>query len=151
MWEKKENDTSDPKDDFAVRSSTPAPSAGDGRIVNIGQSILIKGELTGSENLTIDGQVDGKISLKDHNLTIGQHGRIHAELVARAVTILGKVQGNVRASEKVEILKGGRLDGDITAPRIAIADGAHFRGKVDMEAKAVPEKAAVQVSGGTAR
>jgi cytoskeletal protein CcmA (bactofilin family) len=119
--------------------------------VNIGQSILVKGELSGSEDLTIDGHVEGKISLRDHNLTIGQHGRIQAELVARTVTILGTVQGNVVATEKVDIQHGGRLEGDITSPRVVIADGAHFRGKVDMDkGAAAVKKPAVQSPGATA-
>ena len=130
------------------------PGAGgsaDGKIVNLGQSILVKGELSGSEDLTIDGHVEGKISLKGHNLTIGQNGQIRAELVARTVTIRGKVEGNILASEKVEIQQGGKLDGDITAPRIVIADGAHFRGKVDMETKGAQPAKAAQVGGGPNR
>ena len=135
MFEKKEpgRPTTGSMDDFPARPNpAAAPSGGAGRIVNIGQSILVQGELSGSEDLTIDGQVQGKISLKDHNLTIGSHGRIKAEVVAKRVTILGQVQGNVIATDKVEIQEGGRLEGDITSPRIAIADGAHFLGKVDM-------------------
>lgn len=152
MWEKKENNRSPLNDDYAAPPATTpqAPtSTGSGKIVNIGQSILVKGELSGSEDLTIDGQVEGKISLKDHNLIIGQHGKIRAELVARTVTIRGKVEGNIHASEKVEIQQGGRLEGDIVSPRIAIADGAHFRGKVDMETKAAAKTA--QTTGGTAQ
>ncbi|MGD8375243.1 MAG: polymer-forming cytoskeletal protein [Acidobacteriota bacterium] len=159
MWEKKDSNRSPLNDDYAAPPATPqAPtSTGSGKIVNIGQSILVKGELSGSEDLTIDGQVEGKISLKDHNLIIGQHGKIRAELVARTVTIRGKVEGNIHASEKVEIQQGGRLEGDIVSPRIAIADGAHFRGKVDMETKAAGAKTAqtsgrtAQASGGTAQ
>src|SRR5262245_38451006 len=127
MWEKKDMNRPAGPDDLLTRPVPPAPPVSTGKIVNIGQSILIQGELSGSEDLTIDGQVKGKISLQEHNLTIGQHGRIQAELVAKKVTILGQVQGNVMASERVEIHEGGRLDGDIVAPRVAIADGAHFR------------------------
>jgi cytoskeletal protein CcmA (bactofilin family) len=134
MWEKKEANRSSTPTEAPVRPTRTAPAAEANVVnINIGQSILVKGELSGSEDLTIDGQVHGKISLKDHNLTIGQHGRIEAELVAKRVTILGHVRGNVLASEKVEIQEGGRLEGDIISPRIAISDGAHFRGKVDME------------------
>lgn len=135
MWEKKDMNRPIPQDDPPAPRPVPQSLVtAPGKIVNIGQSILIQGELSGSEDLTIDGQVKGKISLQDHNLTIGQHGRIQAEVIAKKVTILGQVQGNVAATERVEILEGGRLEGDIVAPRIAIADGAHFRGKVDMEA-----------------
>jgi cytoskeletal protein CcmA (bactofilin family) len=101
----------------------------------IGQSIYIKGELTGNEDLTIEGKVEGKIELKDHHLTIGQGGNIKADLNAKTITIIGEVLGNVNAEEKVEIKETGKLRGDITATRIAIADGAFFKGSVDMERK----------------
>jgi cytoskeletal protein CcmA (bactofilin family) len=104
-------------------------------MVNIGKSVVIKGELNGSEDLTIEGQVEGKIELKDHVLTIGPNGKIKAQVFAKAVIVLGEVNGNVTASEKVDIRDGGSVDGDIVAPRVAIAEGAHFRGSVDMQRK----------------
>jgi cytoskeletal protein CcmA (bactofilin family) len=103
--------------------------------VNIGKSVVIKGELNGSEDLTIEGQVEGKIELKDHVLTIGPNGRIKAAVFAKAVIVLGEVHGNVTASEKVDIRDNGAVDGDIVSPRVAIAEGAHFRGTVDMQKK----------------
>ena len=105
-------------------------------LVNIGKSVVIKGELSGSEDLTIEGHVEGKIELKDHLLTIGPNGRIKAQVFAKTVIVLGEVTGNVSASEKVEIRDGGSVDGDIVSPRVAIAEGAHFRGSVDMQKKA---------------
>jgi cytoskeletal protein CcmA (bactofilin family) len=104
-------------------------------VVNIGKSVVIKGELNGSEDLTIEGHVEGKIELRDHVLTIGPNGKIKAELFAKAVVVLGEVKGNVTATEKVDIRENGSVEGDITAPRVAIAEGAHFRGSVDMAAK----------------
>ena len=104
-------------------------------VVNIGKSVVIKGELNGSEDLTVEGQVEGKIELRDHVLTIGPNGRIKAQVVAKAVVVLGEVHGNVSASERVEIRDGGSVDGDIVSPRVAIAEGAHFRGSVDMQRK----------------
>jgi cytoskeletal protein CcmA (bactofilin family) len=101
--------------------------------VNIGKSVIIKGELSGSEDLTIEGQVDGKIELRQNVLTIGPNGRIKAEIFAKAVVVQGEVVGNVSASEKVDIRDAGSVDGDLAAPRIAIADGAHFRGSIDMK------------------
>ncbi len=101
-------------------------------MVNLGQSICIRGELTGDEDLTLDGKMEGKINLQDHNLTIGPGGRIKADVSARTVMIRGKVTGNITAHEKVELAATGRLKGDIVAPRIAIADGAQFKGSVDM-------------------
>ena len=111
-------------------------------MVNIGKSVVIKGELNGSEDLTIEGQVEGKIELKDHVLTIGPNGKIKAQVFAKAVIVLGEVNGNVTATEKVDIRDGGSVDGDIVSPRVAIAEGAHFRGSVDMQRKGSPVAAA---------
>src|SRR4051794_31045244 len=105
--------------------------------VNIGKSVVIKGELSGSEDLTIEGQVEGKIELRQNVLTIGANARIKAQVFAKAVVILGEVTGNVTASEKVDIRDNGSVDGDIISPRVAIAEGAHFRGTVDMQRKGV--------------
>jgi cytoskeletal protein CcmA (bactofilin family) len=124
-------------------SSTPAvaPPPTDIRrqierdVVNIGKSVVIKGELNGSEDLTVEGHVEGKIELKDHVLTIGPNGKIKAQVFAKTVIVLGEVNGNVTATEKVDIRDGGSVDGDIISPRVAIAEGAHFRGSVDMQRK----------------
>jgi cytoskeletal protein CcmA (bactofilin family) len=105
--------------------------------VNIGKSVVIKGELNGSEDLTIEGQVDGKIELRQNVLTIGPNGRIKAQVFAKSVIVLGEVTGDVTASDKVDIRDNGSVDGDIIAPRVAIAEGAHFRGSIDMQKAAV--------------
>jgi len=102
-------------------------------IVNIGKSVVIKGELNGSEDLTIEGHVEGTIQLKDNVLTIGPNGKIKAQIFAKSVIVLGEVSGNVTASDKVDIRDNGSVDGDLIAPRVAIAEGAHFRGSVDMQ------------------
>ena len=91
-------------------------------IVNIGKSVVIKGELNGSEDLTVEGKVEGTIQLREHVLTIGPNGRIKAEVFAKSVIVLGEVVGNVSASEKVDIRDNGSIDGDIVSPRVAIAD-----------------------------
>jgi cytoskeletal protein CcmA (bactofilin family) len=104
-------------------------------IVNIGKSVVIKGELNGSEDLTIEGHVEGTIQLRDHVLTIGPNGKIKAQVFAKSVIVLGEVTGNVTASDKVDIRDNGSVDGDIVSPRVAIAEGAHFRGSVDMQRK----------------
>ena len=106
-------------------------------MVNIGKSVVIKGELSGSEDLTIEGHVEGRIDLKGNVLTIGPNGKIKAEVFAKAVVVLGEVTGNVTASEKVDIRDNGSVDGDIASPRVAIAEGAHFRGSVDMQRSGV--------------
>jgi cytoskeletal protein CcmA (bactofilin family) len=118
--------------------------------VNIGKSVVIKGELNGSEDLTIEGQVEGKIELRQNVLTIGPNGRIKAQVFAKSVIILGEVTGNVTASEKVDIRDNGSVDGDITAPRVAIAEGAHFRGSIDMQKGAVKTEGKAASAGTTA-
>ena len=117
-------------------------------VVNIGKSVVIKGELNGSEDLTIEGHVEGKIELKDHVLTIGSNGRIRASVFAKSVIVLGEVVGNVTGTEKVDIRDNGSVDGDIVSPRVAIAEGAHFRGSVDMKrnpTQAAPAKSEPKV------
>jgi len=114
-------------------------------MVHIGKSVVIKGELSGSEDLTIEGQVDGKIELRQNVLTIGPNGRIKAQVFAKAVVVQGEVTGNISASEKVDIRDNGSVDGDIASPKVAIAEGAHFRGSIDMQkagAKAAEAKPA---------
>ena len=123
----------------AADAAATRPAAGDAQrglernTVNIGKSVVIKGELNGSEDLTIEGQVEGKIELRQNVLTIGPNGRIKAQVFAKAVIILGEVTGNVTATEKVDIRDNGSVDGDIASPRVAIAEGAHFRGAIDMQ------------------
>ena len=101
--------------------------------MNIGKSVIIKGDLSGSEDLTIEGHVEGKIELRQNVLTIGPNGRIKAAVFAKTVIIQGEVQGDITASERIDIRDAGSVDGDLSAPRIAIADGAHFRGSIDMQ------------------
>ena len=105
------------------------------KIVNIGQSIHIKGELTGNEDLTIEGKVEGKVFLKDHNLTVGANGKLIAEIQAKTVMILGEVTGNISADDKVEVAATGSMRGDIHAPRVVLADGGKFKGSIDMDKK----------------
>jgi cytoskeletal protein CcmA (bactofilin family) len=107
-------------------------------MVNIGKSVVIKGELAGSEDLTVEGNVEGRIELKDHVLTIGPNGKIKAQVLAKSVIVQGEVNGNITATEKVDIREGGSVDGDLISPRVAIAEGAHFRGSVDMQRKNQP-------------
>jgi len=120
-------------------ASTPKSLAQQMRdVVNIGKSVVIKGELSGSEDLTIEGQVEGKIELRQNVLTIGPNGKIKAQVFAKAVIVLGEVVGNVTASEKVDIRDNGSVDGDLVSPRVAIAEGAHFRGSIDMQRQGQP-------------
>ena len=113
----------------------PGPSRGTrtANMLDLGKSVVLKGHLSASEDLTIEGRVEGTITVEGHTLTVGDHAQIEAKILARVVTIRGTVQGDVTATEKVEILSTGSLDGDVVAPRIAIAEGACFRGKVDIQ------------------
>lgn len=104
--------------------------------MNIGKSVVIKGELNGSEDLTIEGRVEGTIDLRENVLTIGPNGKIKAQVYAKSVIVLGAVTGNITASEKIDIRDGGTVEGDLVSPRVGISEGAHFRGTVDMQKKA---------------
>ena len=104
----------------------------------IGPNIRIQGELSGDEDLVVEGRVEGKISVSK-GLRIGPQAQVNAEVKAHHVTIAGRIVGNVTATEKVEILPSGILEGNIRAPKIAIAEGAQFKGSVDMGGKAPVE------------
>ena len=108
------------------RSGTPA---------TIGQSVQINGELTGQEDLIIDGTIEGKVIVKGHNLTIGANGHIKAAVKAKSVEVSGEVSGNITADDKVEISPSGSVLGNIIAPRVALADGCRFKGSIDMGGK----------------
>ena len=98
----------------------------------IGKSIQIEGTLTGSEDLSIDGRIQGRIKLNGHALTIGPNGKIEAGLRAKVVIVQGQVKGNITADDKIQITASGTVEGDLKAPRIALEDGARFAGSVDM-------------------
>ncbi len=133
MWKREEPAQPVTPPSVSTLGSEPPKATGAASNVVIGKSIVVKGELHGSEDLTIEGQVEGKIALKQHVLTIGTHGRIRAQVFAKAVVVLGEVIGNIEASDKVAIRNEGAVEGDIKAPRVAIAEGAKFRGGIDMQ------------------
>ena len=113
----------------------PGPSRGTrtANMLDLGKSVVLKGHLSASEDLTIEGRIEGTITVQGHTLTVGHQAQIEAHILARVVRIRGTVHGDVTATDKVEILATGSLDGDVVAPRIAIAEGACFRGKVDIQ------------------
>ena len=116
--------------------------------VNLGKTIRVKGELTGSEDLTIDGQVEGKVFLADHLLTVGENGNLKADVQAKGVIVSGKLIGNITATDRVEVTASGSLHGDVRAPRVVLADGARFKGSIDMEPAAASRAAATAASTG---
>src|ERR1039458_9560212 len=116
-------------------SSTPRPAAAPvaspvvatGEQATIGKSLVVKGEVSGSESLYIDGKVEGTINLPGNRVTVGRNGQVAANILAREVVVLGKVRGNVNASDRVDIRSEGSLTGDVAAARISIEDGAYFK------------------------
>jgi len=108
----------------------------------IGKSLVIKGEVSGSESLYIDGRVEGSINLSGNRVTVGRNGVVAANITAREIVVLGKVRGNLTASDRVDIRSDGSLTGDVVAARISIEDGAFFKGGIDIrKAGGKPEEA----------
>lgn len=105
----------------------------------IGPSITIKGDVTGEEDLVIQGRVEGKVDLAQHNVTVGSNGRIKANIFGRSVTVEGEVEGDLHAEEQIAIRKSGKVRGNVSAPRVTIEDGAMFKGAIDMERKTAPK------------
>ena len=99
---------------------------------SIGQSIVFKGELSGDEDLEIDGQIEGNVRFDNNQLTIGKNGHVQAEVQAKAIIVLGRVTGNLKATERIEIQSTGIVDGDIHAPSLQIQEGAVLNGRIDM-------------------
>ena len=121
---------------------TPVSAPATGEQATIGKSLVIKGEVTGSESLYIDGKVEGSINLSGNRVTVGRNGQVAANISAREIVVLGKVRGNVTASDRVDIRSEGSLTGDVTAQRISIEDGAFFKGGIDIRKPGSNEKAA---------
>lgn len=115
-----------------------------GEFAHIGKSVVIKGELSGSEDLYVDGHVEGTIELRNHNLIVGPNGNVKANVSAKGVVVQGKVEGTVSASERVELRKSAVVNGDVITQRIAMEEGAFFKGKIDIQKE--PGKAASPVA-----
>jgi cytoskeletal protein CcmA (bactofilin family) len=138
----------------AYGGASPAPSSAAGVIpagdqATIGKSLVVKGEVSGSESLYIDGKVEGAINLPGNRVTVGRNGQVAANIMAREVVVLGKVRGNVHASDRVDIRSEGSLTGDVIAARISIEDGAFFKGGIDIRkpgAEAKPGSPATQAT-----
>jgi cytoskeletal protein CcmA (bactofilin family) len=147
MWKssRKEDEVTTPTNEpntTAYPSASAAPpraaeplrdSARSSEIATIGKSVVVKGELSGSEDLVVDGEVEGSIALRGQSLTIGPNGRVRANVEARNVILHGRVDGDIHASERVELRKSASLSGDITTARISIEDGAFFKGTIDIQ------------------
>jgi cytoskeletal protein CcmA (bactofilin family) len=105
-------------------------------LANIGKSVVIKGELSGSEDLYLDGQVEGSIEMAGNRLTIGPNGKVKANVTARSAVVQGRLEGNVRASDRVDLKQSAIVLGDIATQRISIEEGAYFKGGVDIQREA---------------
>jgi cytoskeletal protein CcmA (bactofilin family) len=146
MWKRKEDEYTTPREPGNTGLSStpvaPAPtrpvepvrdSLRSGDIATIGKSVVVKGELSGSEDLIVDGEVEGSITLRGQSLTIGPNGRVRANIEARNVIVHGRVDGDIHATERVDLRKSASLAGDISTARISIEDGAFFKGGIDIQ------------------
>ena len=122
----------------------PEPRADAPRTGNavIGRSVVVKGQIFGREDLTIDGEVEGTVELQEHRLTIGPNGKVMASIKAREVVVLGTVHGDIETRDKIDIRKEAKLVGDICTARIVIEDGAYFKGSIDILRAETPKPAA---------
>jgi cytoskeletal protein CcmA (bactofilin family) len=159
MWKPNQtgpiNSTPTPEPPRAVPPPTPmeppvrAQQAVTGEQATIGKGLFIKGEITGSESLYVDGKVEGTLNLPGNRVTVGRNGQVAANITAREIVVLGKVKGNVTASDRVDIRAEGSLSGDVAAARISIEDGAFFKGGIDIrkpDAKSAPGPEAVKAA-----
>lgn len=146
MWKPSQTGTVSPNNtptpEPARPAAAPAPAAvepprpqqtGSSEQATIGKGLFIKGEISGSESLFVDGKIEGSISLPGHRVTVGRNGQVAANITAREVVILGKIRGNVSATDRVDIRAEGALNGDVAAARISIEDGAFFKGGIDIK------------------
>jgi cytoskeletal protein CcmA (bactofilin family) len=117
----------------------PLGGTSDRAIARLGASLHVKGEISGNEDLVIDGSVEGLVQLDDRKLTIGATAKVTADIIAREVVVYGNVKGNVRAKDKIEIKRDGSVNGDLTTARIMIEDGAYFKGSIEIDKSAEKE------------
>jgi cytoskeletal protein CcmA (bactofilin family) len=134
MWKKDEAQSGTQPAESPARPTAEAPprNPGSPQRAAIGRSIRIRGEVSGDEDLLIQGEVDGSVALGKHQVTVGGDGRVKASITARLVIVEGRVEGDVTAEEQVILRASARVEGDMAAPRVVIEDGARFRGSVDM-------------------
>lgn len=157
MWNRDREEDGEPMDrtDAGAEASVTGGrrETPGGRQAIIGESITIEGELTGDEDLTIQGHVDGSVDLDDHAVTVGPEGRVEADITARVITVEGKVVGDLDADDQIVLRGSARVEGDISAPRVNLEDGSYFRGSVDMgdasKGDGRPARSASRSSGGS--
>jgi cytoskeletal protein CcmA (bactofilin family) len=128
----------------ATAPRNPAPPAGERAM--IGPTISIKGDLTGEEELLIEGRLEGKIELRRHSVTVGKNGKIKGDIFGKIITIAGSVEGNLFGEEQLIVRQSGTVRGNIVAPRVALEDGSNFKGNIDMSSKDKQPSLALQSS-----
>jgi cytoskeletal protein CcmA (bactofilin family) len=156
MWGNKKPDTPlaaqpEPKNSLSNQPPKPAPATwedkpamstdamrplgatADRATARLGSSLHVKGEISGNEDLVIDGSVEGLIQLDERKLTVGATAKVTADIIAREVVVFGNVKGNLRAKDRIEIKKDGSVNGDLTTARIMIEDGAYFKGSIEID------------------
>ena len=130
----KRTDVENPQEDLTVRATEPPPAKKTlQNTATIGPSIRISGDLTGDEDLIVQGEVEGTVVLPKNLLTIGQDGRVNASVKARVIHVEGKVEGDLRGDEQVIVKRSGDVQGNITAPRVTLEDGCRFKGSINMD------------------
>jgi cytoskeletal protein CcmA (bactofilin family) len=116
-----------------IESNYPSTTSSDRTSARLGASLHVKGEVTGNEDLHVDGTLEGLIQLEDRKLTVGSSAKVTADVIAREVVVYGNVKGNLRARDRIEIKKDGSVVGDLTTARIMIEDGAYFKGSIEID------------------
>ena len=135
----------------AVEPPVRAQSGANAEQATIGKGLFVKGEISGSESLFVDGKIEGSINLPGNRVTVGRNGQVAANIIAREVVILGKIRGNVSATDRVDIRAEGALNGDVAAARISIEDGAFFKGGIDIRKPESGKAAGAAASAETAK
>jgi cytoskeletal protein CcmA (bactofilin family) len=141
MWKKSESEESHPQP--APAPQVPLPQAPRAPVAQsqsrehavIGSTITIKGDLSGEEDLLIEGRVEGKVELRRHSVTVGKNGQIKADIYAKNITVEGTVEGNLYGEEQLIVRQSGTVRGNIVSPRVALEDGSNFKGSIDMSPK----------------
>ena len=135
MWKKSESEEPQPqfKPQPAIQPRVNAPQTKERAM--IGSTIYIKGDVSGQEDLIIEGRVEGRIELRQHNVTVGKKGKVKADIYGKTITVEGEVQGNLYGEEQLVVRQSSTVRGNITAPRVSLEDGSNFKGSIDMSPK----------------
>jgi cytoskeletal protein CcmA (bactofilin family) len=135
VWNRQNSEETPQRNEPRRQAASPPPAydGGSHQRASIGKSVHIKGSVTANEDLAIEGTVDGKVTVKDHSISIGANSRITSTVRAKSVVVSGEVEGDIKAADRVEIAATGSMLGNIAAPRVVLADGARFKGSIDME------------------